>query len=303
MTRNDVGKGGFAGGSGMRERKTRGRRIGAAVLAAASVLGATACGIAAAEEDSVADKEHLVIGVNKDQPGVGQRTPAGGYEGFDIDIAREVAKRLRVTGGNVTFKEVTSGTRQQMIKDGDVDLVVASYSITPDRKAEVTFAGPYYVAHQDVLVRGDSPIRNVRDLKDRNLCKVEGSVSYQRVTKEKGVAARLVPATGYADCLDKLTGRAVDAVSTDDLILAGLAAQAARRGGGQGGPPRIVNAPISDEGYGIGMRLGDADGCVAVNKAITGMYQDGTAQRLLHKWFAPVKLNYTTTVPQFEGCE
>ncbi|MFI0450569.1 glutamate ABC transporter substrate-binding protein [Actinomadura sp. 6N118] len=281
----------------------RGRRIGTAALAAASVLGASACGIATAEEDSVADKDQLVIGVNKDQPGVGARTPGGGYEGFDIDIAREVAKRLGVTGGNVTFKEVTSGTRQQMIKNGDVDLVVASYSITPDRKAEVTFAGPYYIAHQDVLVRGDSPIRNVRELKDRNLCKVEGSVSYERVTKEKGVAAKLVPATGYADCLDKLTKGTVDAVSTDDLILAGLAAQAAKSGGAQGGTPKIVNAPISDENYGIGMRLGDADGCATVNKAITDMYQDGTAQGLLRKWFAPVGLKYTTTVPQFEGCE
>ncbi|MFG1999402.1 glutamate ABC transporter substrate-binding protein [Spirillospora sp. NPDC048911] len=287
----------------MRGRSTRGRRIGAAALAAASVLGAAACGIANAEEDSVAGKKTLVIGVNKDQPGVGARTSGGGYEGFDIDIAREVAKRLGVAAGNVTFKEVTSGTRQQMIKSGDVDLVVASYSITPDRKAEVTFAGPYYVAHQDVLVRGDSPVRNVRDLKDRNLCKVEGSVSYERVTKEKGVAAKLVPATGYADCLDKLMKGTVDAVSTDDLILAGLAAQAAKTGGGRGGTPKVVNAPISDEGYGIGMRLGDADGCVAVNKAITEMYQDGTAQQLLAKWFAPVKLKYTTTVPQFEGCD
>ncbi|KAB2341844.1 glutamate ABC transporter substrate-binding protein [Actinomadura rudentiformis] len=279
------------------------RRIGGAALAAASVLGASACGIGAAQEGSVAGKDTLVIGVNKDQPGVGVRTPAGGYEGFDIDIAREVAKRLGVTGGNVTFKEVTSGTRQQMIKNGDVDLVVASYSITPDRKAEVTFAGPYYIAHQDVLVRGDSTIRNVRDLKDRTLCQVEGSVSYERVTKERGIAAKPVPATGYADCLDKLTKGTVDAVSTDDLILAGLAAQAARSGGAQGGTPKIVNAPISDENYGIGMKLGDTDGCVAVNKAITSMYQDGTAQKLLAKWFDPVRLKYTTTVPQFEGCE
>ncbi|MEU5878252.1 glutamate ABC transporter substrate-binding protein [Spirillospora sp. NPDC047279] len=281
----------------------RGRRIGAAAMAAFSVLGAAGCGIAGADEVSLADKDRLVIGVNKDQPGVGLRTAGGGYEGFDVDVAREVARRLGVRAADVTFKEVTSATRQRMIRGGDVDLVVASYSITPDRKRQVAFAGPYYIAHQDILVRGDSPIKNVRDLRGRNLCMVQGSVSYERVTKEKGVAARLVPATGYADCFGKLTAGQVDAVSTDDLILAGLAAQTAESGGDAADRPRIVNAPISDEGYGIGLRLGDADGCVAVNKAITGMYQDGTAQRLLAKWFSPVGLKFTTTVPQFEGCD
>ncbi|MES9541011.1 glutamate ABC transporter substrate-binding protein [Spirillospora sp. NPDC049024] len=281
--------------------EVRARRLAAAALAAAAVLGAgTACAIADAREDSVAGKKALVIGVNGDQPGLGERQGDGSFTGFDVDIAKEIARRLKVRAGDVTFKRVTSATREKMLQDGDVDLVVASYSVTPERKVQVSFAGPYYVAHQDILVRRSDAgrIRNIDDLKGRRLCRVPGSVSFPRVHDEQGVAALPVEAGGYAGCLTELTGGRLDAVSTDDLILAGLAAKASGSGGGL----TIVNAPFTDEPYGVGIRKGDVNGCEAVNKAITGMYQDGTAPRLLDKWFRPAGLKVTTTVPQFEGC-
>lgn len=277
------------------------RRAAAALLAAVSIFAAgPACGIADAGENTVVGKDGLVIGVNADQPGLGLRHGGGAYDGFDIDIAKEIAERLGVTAGNVTFKRVTSATREKMIQDGDVDLVVASYSVTPERKVKVSFAGPYYVAHQDVLVRASdaAAIRGIADLEGRRLCKVPGSVSFPRVHDEQGIAALPVEADGYTGCLDALTAGRLDAVSTDDLILAGLAKQAA----GEGRDLRIVNAPFTDEPYGVGIRKGDVDGCEAVNKAITEMYQDGTAPRLLDKWFARTGLKVTTTVPQFEGC-
>jgi ABC-type amino acid transport substrate-binding protein len=286
----------------VKEPSMRARRIGALALAAVTVMGAGACGIARAEEPSVARKDRLVIGVNTDQPGLALKTGKGdngGYEGFDVDVAREIARRLGAT--SVAFEPVTSATRPDKIRDGSVDLVVASYSITPERKTKVAFAGPYYVSHQDTLVRADeSGVKSIRNLTGKRLCAVNGSVSWERVVKQRGVAAQPVPAGGYKECLDKLTSRALDAVSTDDLILAGLAREAASSGGPK---LRILNAPISDEGYGVGLKLGDTDGCEAVNKAITGMYLDGAAQRLLAKWFGPVGLAYTTTVPQFEGCD
>ncbi|GAA4228920.1 glutamate ABC transporter substrate-binding protein [Actinomadura meridiana] len=270
-----------------------------AVLLAVVAAG-TACGVADARETSVARKDTLVIGVNADQPGVGERTGDGSYEGFDIDIAYEIAKRLGVAAADVTFKKVTSATREKMIEDGDVDLVVASYSVTPERKVRVAFAGPYYVAHQDVLVREPdlSKIRNVHDLAGRKLCKVPGSVSFPRVHDEQGIAALPVQADGYTDCLTALTAGTLDAVSTDDLILAGLAAKASL----QKHRLRIVNAPFTDEPYGVGISKADVEGCEAVNKTITEMFQDRTAPHLLDKWFAPVGLKVTPTVPQFEGC-
>ncbi|GAA1529034.1 hypothetical protein GCM10009678_08690 [Actinomadura kijaniata] len=277
-------------------RGARAFRALAAAVALAS--GAGACGVAAAE--SVTTRPSLVVGVYPDQPGLGMRTPGGGYEGFDVDIAREVARRLGVPAGRLTFRPVTSADREALLERGAVDMVVASYSITPERKTRVTFAGPYYIAHQDILVPASERVRGPRDLKGKRLCEVEGSVSYRRVREEKGVPVVPGRARGYAQCLAMLSGGRLDAVSTDDLILAGLAAQAARTGGPK---LRIAGTPFSDEPYGIGLRRDDVDGCEAVNKAITAMYQDGTAERLLGRWFGPVGLHYTRTVPQFEGCD
>ncbi|WP_131737984.1 glutamate ABC transporter substrate-binding protein [Actinomadura roseirufa] len=274
-------------------------RVPRAALAAAAILAAGACGIADAGERSVVGRHELVIGVNADQPGLASRTASGGYEGFDIDVAKTVARYLKVPAGKVRFKKVTSDTRKDMLQSGAVDLVVASYSITPERKVDVTFAGPYYVAHQDILVRPSEVVRSVHDLKGKRLCRVKGSVSFPRVHDEKGVAAEPADATGYDDCAARLGAGALDAVSTDDLILAGLSARAAR----DGRALKIVNAPFSDEPYGVGLRKGDVKGCEAVNRAITSMYQGGTARRLLGRWFGGTGLNITTTVPQFEGCD
>jgi glutamate transport system substrate-binding protein len=284
----------------MRRRRT-GLRAALTALTVAAALAAGACGVADAGQESVADKDALVIGVNSDQPGLGSRDDGGTYTGFDVDVARDIARRL---GASVAFRPVTSADRERSLRGGDVDLVVASYSITPQRKTEVAFAGPYYIAHQDILVRerDADAVRNVRDLAGRRLCRVPGSVSYPRVRQEKDVAALPVDADGYDQCLQGLSNGSLDAVSTDDLILAGLAAKAAKDG--SGGPAlRIVNAPFSDEPYGIGIARGDLDGCEAVNQAITEMYQDGTAARLLKTWFGPAGLRVTTTVPQFEGCD
>jgi ABC-type amino acid transport substrate-binding protein len=280
--------------SGPRTRMRRSTAVGLAALTSV-MLSTAGCGAVSGTE-SVADKDTLVIGVNKDQPGLGFRAEDGTYTGFDIDVARYIADRL---GAEVTFKPVTSATRESLIQSGDVDLVVASYSVTQDRKTKVAFAGPYYVAHQDILVRASdaSAVKDVRDLAGRRLCRVEGSVSFPRVREERGVDVRAAGASGYTDCVGQLASGQLDAVSTDDLILAGLAAQAGK------GALRIVNAPISDEPYGIGIAKGDLDGCAAVNKAITEMYQDRSAARLLTKWFGPVGLTVTKTVPQFEGCD
>jgi glutamate transport system substrate-binding protein len=264
------------------------------VMIALTALLLAGCGMASGEPASLVGKDTLVVGVSRDRPGLGLRGPDGTFKGFDIDVARYVARRLGATG--VTFTAVTSGQREDLLRNGDVDMIVASYSITPERKTKVTFAGPYYTAHQDTLVRStDQAVRNVRDLRGRRLCQVTGSVSWQRVTIERKIPARLVPAASYGECLDDLVAGKVDAISTDDLILAGFAAE-------KGRAVRFVNAPFSDEKYGVGVRPGDLDGCEDVNKAITEMYQDGTATVLLKRWFAATGLRMTTTVPQFDGC-
>jgi glutamate transport system substrate-binding protein len=271
-------------------------RVALSRIGAALALLLTAAGCGTGGGTSVADKDTLVIGVSKDQPGLGSQQPDGTFQGFDIDVARYIAAHMEKKPKKVEFKVVEYDKRESWIQSGKVDLVISSYSITPERKTKVAFAGPYYVAHQDTLVRAaDTDIKNVRDLAGRRLCAVAGSVSWQRVTVERGVPARTISADTYADCITKLIDKDLDAVSTDDLILAGFAAKYGRA-------VRLVGAPISDERYGVGIKQDDITGCEDINKAITKMYLDGSAAQFLHKWFHAQNLSLTTTVPQFEGC-
>jgi glutamate transport system substrate-binding protein len=280
----------------MRERATgRRRAVAAAVVALALVLSLASC--SAGGPPSIVGKQTLRIGVKADQPGLGLRLPDGKFAGFDVDVALYIAAKLGVRPDHVTFVPVTSATRETALENGSVDMVIATYSITPERETVVTFGGPYYVAHQDTMVRaGDTAIRSVHDLGGKRLCAVAGSNSWKRVTQELSIAAVLVPAASYSACVAMLLDGRVDAVSTDDLILAGFAARA-------GPAVRIVNAPFSYERYGIGIRKGDLSGCEAVNRAVSQMYLDGTAAALLRKWFGRTGLQLDTHVPQFEGCE
>ncbi|TDD65976.1 glutamate ABC transporter substrate-binding protein [Actinomadura darangshiensis] len=270
------------------------RATAAALTAALLPALLSGCGLGATEKKSVADKDSLVIGVKEDQPALGVKRPDGTYEGFDVDVATYVAGKLGVPKGNLTFKTTNSSVREEALAKGTVDMIVATYSITAKRKMKVTFAGPYYVAHQDTFVRADATaVKDVRDLKGKRICEVTGSNSWRRVIEERKVDAKPVTVNTYGACMDALAAGRLDAVSTDDLILAGFAT---------GRPGRMINAPFTDEKYGVGLKKGDLRGCEEVNRAITDMYQDGTAQRLLAKWFGKSGLKLTTSVPQFEGC-
>jgi glutamate transport system substrate-binding protein len=267
-----------------------------AVLLVAAALAAYRAGGGRTPSSSIAGKDALRIGVKADQPGLGLKKADGSFAGFDVDVATYIAGRLGVERDDLTFVGLSSDQRERALLDGDVDMVFATYSITPERKEKVAFAGPYYVAHQDILVRtGDRSVRNVGDLEGKRLCQAAGSHSWRRVTVERGVNARLVPAASYSRCVADLRENRVDAVSTDDLILAGFAAA-----GGIG--ISMINAPFTNEKYGVGLRKGDWEGCEAVNRYLIEMYQSGTAKTLLNEWFGAVEFDITTTVPQFEGC-
>ncbi|MEU4223404.1 glutamate ABC transporter substrate-binding protein [Nonomuraea sp. NPDC026600] len=267
------------------------KRLLPAVLALTALL-AGGCGMGGSE--SIESKDKIVIGVRTDLPSIGARKPDGTFEGFDVDVARYIAQKL---GKDFEFIPVLAADREKVLVDGKADLVLATYTISQDRKSKVLFAGPYHISYQDILVRPDEPsIGNVRDLKGRKICQVEGSNAAQRVVEERKVAAQVVPVRDYAACLAALKDRRVDAITTNDVILAGLAIK-------DGSGLRLVNAQFNEQRTGVGMHKGDVAGCEAVNRAITTMYQDGTASKLLHKWFGKAGLNLSTiAVPQFEGC-
>lgn len=274
----------------------RHRRTAAAVaLAAVAVLGLSACSVVLGEEESLLDATSLTIGVKADQPGLGLEGGDGHIEGFDVDVALYIAERLGAPK-EVEFVGVTSAEREEKLISGEVDMVVATYSITPVRKTQVTFGGPYYVAKQDVLVRAeDTDIQGVRDLEGLSVCQGQGSNSAVRITEGLGIDVQQMDAPSYSACIDSLREGNVDAVSTDNLILAGFLAE-------DPSSFRLVNHPFTDEKYGVGLPHGDVRACEAVNKAISEMYQDGTARELLDTWFGETGLQVVTSVPQFEGC-
>jgi ABC-type amino acid transport substrate-binding protein len=268
-------------------------RIFVAVAVLVTGLMAGACGSVGGE--SILDKETLVVGVRPDLPSLGMRLPDGRFEGFDIDVANYVAGRL---GKDVSFVPVLAAERVSSVRSKKADLVLATLSVTPDRKTEIAFAGPYYNSYQDVMVRAeDTDVRAVRDLRGRRFCAVRGADPTRRLLALHGMTARLVPAKDYDECMALIRSRAVDAITTNDVILAGLI----RR---HRGVARLVNVKISEQNTGIGIRQGDTAGCEALNRAITQMYQDGTARRLAAKWFGGTGLDTSITeVPQFEGCD
>ncbi|GEO93945.1 glutamate ABC transporter substrate-binding protein [Kocuria turfanensis] len=245
--------------------------LGLAAMAAAAALTLTACGGGGEQAgggETGGSGESVRIGIKYDQPGLGFRD-GDQYTGFDVDVAKYVANELGYAEDQIEWVESPSANRENMLANDQVDMIFATYSITEERDQTVDFAGPYFVAGQDLLVRSDdTSITGPDDLEGKNLCSVTGSTSAQKV-KEDQPGANLVEQPGYADCLTALESGQVDAVTTDDIILAGLAATEANQG-----KFKVVGNTFSEERYGVGLPQG-SDQCEAVNEAITKMIDEG----------------------------
>ena len=254
-------------------RFTRSMRLGIGLIAVAVV--ATGCGGGEQKNaiDSAANGK-LTIGIKFDQPGLGQRTPDGKFAGFDVDVATYVAGKLGVKPENITFKESPSAQRETLIQNGEVDFIVATYSITDARKKKVDFAGPYYVAGQSLLVKADNTdITGPESLNGgKKLCSVTGSTPAQKVKEKYANEVQLQEFDTYSACVEALRNGAVDAVTTDDIILAGYAAQ-------YPGQLKVVGKPFTEERYGIGLAKGDTASRNKINDAIQAMIDDGSWQK------------------------
>ena len=249
---------------------TRIRRIARPALAP---LAAVACtmSLAACGAD---ESGKIRIGIKFDQPGLGFKK-SGTYVGFDVDVAKYVAKKLGYSEDEIVWKEAPSKQREAMLQNGDVDMILATYSITDERKNAVSFAGPYFVAGQDLLVRKDDhSINGPEDLNGKRLCSVTGSTSAATVKEKFASEVQLMEQPGYAECATALFSGIVDAVTTDDIILAGLAS-ASR------GKLRVVGKPFTQEYYGVGIKKGDTALAKKINAAITEMIKDGSWERAI----------------------
>lgn len=258
-------------------------RLAAAFGALTIALSVAACGGDDAGTDSgsgsaakgivgKAASGKLVIGVKADQPGLGLQSGTA-YTGFDVEIGKIIAKGLNVPDSGIEWKTTVSANREPFIQQGQVDLVVATYTINDERKKVVNFGGPYYIAGQDLLVPTDSPITGPESLAGKRVCSVSGSTPAKRIQTEHK-DAKLQQFDSYSKCVTALAGGQVDAVTTDDIILAGYAAQDQ-----YAGKFKVVGKPFSEEPYGIGVKKDDSEGCNKINDILKAAATDGSYKK------------------------
>ncbi len=211
----------------------------------------------------------LIVGAKADQPYLGFEDPGSGKRtGFDIEIAKMLAADLGFPADKIEFKTVDSANRETAISKGDVDFYVGTYTINAKRKQQVGFAGPYYQAGQDLLVAKDNTsITGPDSLKGKKVCSITGSTPLERISDKK-YGANVVALGKYSDCVKQLTDGQVEAVTTDDAILKGYAAQMPAK-------LKVVGKPFSQEPYGVGVAKDDKVLRLALDDAIKAHEDNG----------------------------
>ncbi|WP_232548685.1 glutamate ABC transporter substrate-binding protein [Propioniciclava soli] len=261
---------------------TRSTTWALAASAAAFALTLSACGGSAAAPGTdttaggdAAPSGPIRIGIKYDQPGLGLQEGTN-FTGFDVEVATYVAGELGYPEDQIEFIQAPSPQRETMLEGDQVDLIFATYSITDTRKERISFAGPYFIAGQDLLVRADdTSITGPETLTGKRLCSVAGSTPAENVKKEHP-DVELIEYDTYSLCVSALDSGAVDALTTDNVILAGYAAQPQWEG-----KFRVVGNPFSTERYGVGVPKGETERCEAVNAALEKMIEDGAWQTAL----------------------
>lgn len=217
------------------------------------------------------DAGKITVGTKFDQPGFGLLNPQTKKpEGFDVEIAKIVAGKLGIKPENISWTETVSANREPFIQNGQVDIVVATYTINDARKKVVDFAGPYYQAGQDIMVKKSNPekIKGPEDLAGKKVCSVEGSTPAQNI-RTNYPKAQLTTYDVYSKCADDLKNGNVQAVTTDNVILTGLVA----------GSPKdfeLVGKPFTKEPYGIGLKKGDDAFRAFLNDTLEKSFSDGS---------------------------
>ncbi|AZC13685.1 glutamate ABC transporter substrate-binding protein [Microbacterium sp. ABRD28] len=215
--------------------------------------------------ERMVERDGVVIGVKNDQPGLGfEDVTTGERTGFDVDIARWIAASLGFDEDQITYETIPSANREQAIVNGDIDYYVGTYSITDSRKEQIDFAGPYFITGQGLLVAADNEdITGPDDLAGKIVCSVTGSTPLQRIRDEYSPGDTVEYDT-YSQCVEQLKAGSVDAITTDEAILAGYVAL-------EPDELKIAGEPFSEERYGVGLEKGDT----ALKDHINALFNDG----------------------------
>ncbi|WP_019243856.1 MULTISPECIES: transporter substrate-binding domain-containing protein [Bacillus] len=227
--------------------------------------------------DAIKKADKIVFGVKNDTKLFGLKNPSTGeIEGFDIDIAKEIAKSILGDETKVEFKEVTSKTRIPMLQNGQIDAIVATMTITEERKKEVDFSDVYFEAGQALLVKKGSKIKGIEDIKDSTkVIAVKGSTSAINI-REHAPKAQVLEFENYAEAFTGLKAGQGDALTTDNSILYGMASEDSNY--------EVVGEPFTDEPYGIAVKKGNKELQEAINKTIKDLKDSGKYDEIYNKW-------------------
>jgi glutamate transport system substrate-binding protein len=245
----------------------------------------------------LAEAGSMNVGTKFDQPLFGLQGLGGDPEGFDVEIAKLIGAELGISPDNINWTETPSATREEVIEQGRVDMVVATYTMNEERAKRVTFAGPYYQAGQDLMVAADNEeITGPETLRDAGakVCSVTGSTPAENIL-EYIDQANLVLFDVYSKCADALRTGQVDVVTTDNVILLGLVEQS-------GGSFKLVENPFTEEPYGIGIAKGDVAFCEFIHETLTAAADDG---RYAEAWesTAGAVAEQTPSLPELGTCQ
>lgn len=232
---------------------------------------------ASAAIDAIKKRGKLLAGVKYDTKLFGLKDPATNkVEGFDIDMAKAIAKKVLGDENKVELVEVTSKTRIPMLKNGDIDIIIATMTITEERKQEVDFTDVYFKAGQSLLVKKDSPIKSIADLKKgTKVLTAKGSTSATNI-RQKAPDATVLEFDNYQDAFTALKAGQGDALTTDNAILYGMTKQDPNYA--------VVGGTFTDEPYGMAIKKGDAGFVKLVNDLMKEMKTSGEYDKMYEKW-------------------
>jgi polar amino acid transport system substrate-binding protein len=224
---------------------------------------------------AIKDRGALIVGVSSDTLLMGARNPLSGQiEGFDIDVLHEVSRAIFGNPNKLQFRVITSGQRLDVLTGGEVDLVARTFTMNCERWQSIAFSAEYLHAGQKVLVTRDSDATGIADLDGKKVCAPEGTTTLERLGQYPGIEA--VPAKTHTGCLVLFQQGKVDAITGDDTILAGFAAQDPYA--------KVVGDAFSDEPYGIGAPADKVELVRFVNAVLDQMKADGRWAAAYNHW-------------------
>ena len=292
-------------------------RLTSLALAAALALTVTACGgggnddVAAPAVDDATEfpagsrmaelqsADKLIVGTKFDQPLFGLKGLSGEPEGFDVEMAKIIAAKLGIAADKIEFVESVSKNREPFLQQKRVDLVIATYTINDKRDTVVDFAGPYFEAGQDILVAKGNPagIDGPESLKGKRTCSVSGSTPAETMVTEYGLVEGqdLKTVDVYTKCRDALKNGQFDAVTTDNVILAGYVDAAPE-------DFELIGKPFTEEPYGIGLPEGQEDFCDFINTTLKESVADGSYEKAFSSTAGKV-IETVPTLPAPRGCD